>query len=713
MSAIPSSVKAKVSKIKTSLDEARFLTSNSYRIFLEKIVRGISGNYSLKLIFSEGVYTDGNVVSVNPLHPYLTNLKDLSEKTLCILGQLAHEVFHILYTDFRTLEEIEKRYKQQGFFRMKIIHDCLNIIEDAAIELAGTNYYTGSFKQAIIANNKNALENMPSLDEMAKQKAPRLSIFLQACAMYCILGTLKGKLQDPELLKLFQQAMPILEQGRLAPDTWGRFEAAEKLYALMEPLIQEAEQLNQETEVQNSFKYTKNEKISAGQGTPQPMPNIQQDFQQKQRQKTKEEIEKQIKKGSAGNEDDEQTGDSSLEQTRANNEQDHCSENSKDEQANEEIKNGRTEEAEDEEKSEDDEETTEGGAEEDNSGDEQKEDQDSGSDEEDASNDAEEDSKEMEELLKQLQTQLEEVKDEAAYEEYNRQEQLKRDREIQEFARSVRYDDLHKHISVKIERKFVVDDAVRKQYETEFQQIKNLARNLTKNLQDLIKFNEDAKLSGLYSGRVNKSQLYRVDKRIFFQRKRKSEEADLAVLMLVDQSGSMCGSRIHYARLACMMMYEVCSALRIPFAVIGHEAMWGRNVVVHRHFVDFDSLDPDEKYKLALLNADDNTREGVSLKYAGEYLLRRPEQDKILIAISDGEPYHFSANGEYSGELAQKDTARVVKYLEVNGIKVFGVAIGDEKSSIKKIYTHNFIDIPSVQLLPQRLVELIRRNLFK
>jgi len=220
-------------------------------------------------------------------------------------------------------------------------------------------------------------------------------------------------------------------------------------------------------------------------------------------------------------------------------------------------------------------------------------------------------------------------------------------------------------------------------------------------------------MTGLYSGRVNKSQLSRVDKRIFFQRKEKSEEADLAILMLVDQSGSMSGSRIRYARLACMMMYEVCSALNIPFAVIGHAAVWGEDRVIHRHFVDFDSRDPNEKYKLALIKCYDNTREGVSLKYAGEYLLKRPEQDRILIAISDGEPYHYSKTDEYEGEIAQKDTARVVKYMELNQVKVFGVAIGDGKSAIREIYTRNYIDIPSIKLLPVRLVELIRRNIFK
>ena len=57
----------------------------------------------------------------------------------------------MLYANFKVLQRLERDYKDTGEFRLRQIHECLNIIEDSAIELAGTNYYTGSFKQAIIS----------------------------------------------------------------------------------------------------------------------------------------------------------------------------------------------------------------------------------------------------------------------------------------------------------------------------------------------------------------------------------------------------------------------------------------------------------------------------------------------------------------------------------------------------------------------------------
>lgn len=342
---------------------------------------------------------------------------------------------------------------------MQQIHHCFNIIEDAAIELAGTNYYTGSFKQAIIANNKNALDNMPSLDELAAKGAPRLAIFQQACAMYCILGMLKGKLHDPELLALFKKAMPIMDEGRLASDSWGRLEAAEKLYNLMEPLIEEAEKQSLQQAVQQSFQYTKNEQISSGgiNSQPQPQPQIEQDFQQKQRKETQEDIEKQI-----GQQQNSQDTNSEQESSKTETEQDGT-------EAIQDSEDKESEETQEEENEEDcnsgsrqntcggeisegsqkpngnngnQDSVSEAGGEQDNpqslpegqsnerEGDEGKEE--SGED------------VELEEMLKRLEEQLEEVKDEAAREEYDRQEQLERDRAIREFARNVRYSDLHK-----------------------------------------------------------------------------------------------------------------------------------------------------------------------------------------------------------------------------------------------------------------------------
>ena len=295
----PYYVKNRVKQIRSNIDETKFLTSESFRVFLEKIVRGLSGDYTLKLLFSNMVCTDGKKVYVDPFSELLSNVPDLPRKTLAILGQVAHEFFHIMYTDFKVLKKMERKFKGQSNFRYKQIHESFNIIEDSAVELAGTNYYTGSLKEAIIYNNEIAFKEMPSLDELHAKSAPRLVIFKTACAMYCILGRMKGTIADPEIKELFKQAMPILEQGRLQPDSEGRYKYAKRLYDLMLPLIEEVEKLGQLIQSSTQYVYTKNNQISHGGESQQVQsaPQIKTDFQAANRQKTQQEMEQDEQQG--------------------------------------------------------------------------------------------------------------------------------------------------------------------------------------------------------------------------------------------------------------------------------------------------------------------------------------------------------------------------------------------------------------------------------
>ena len=51
-------VKRRLEEIKSKMDEAKFLLSDSYRLFLQKIVHGVKGRYDLNVIFSDGVYNE-------------------------------------------------------------------------------------------------------------------------------------------------------------------------------------------------------------------------------------------------------------------------------------------------------------------------------------------------------------------------------------------------------------------------------------------------------------------------------------------------------------------------------------------------------------------------------------------------------------------------------------------------------------------------------
>lgn len=682
-------IKSRLEKIKSEMDEVKFLLSDSYRLFLQKIVHGVTGRYDIKVIFSDGVYTDNKVISVNPVHEYVMRIKGTAKKTLVILGQLAHEVFHIIYTDFNVFTKTKKTYERKGAskFRLSQLHQCFNIIEDSAIELLGTNYYTGSFKQGIIALNKNALECMPTLDEMALKGAPRLAIFKQACAMYCMLGTLKGKLHDLELIEMFEQAIPILDRGRLEPHSSGRLKAAEELYELITPLIEEAEETFEDMKAADiEFCYTKSNKIPDGPQEIVEIPEIKSDFSEESRKAIRVGIEK-MKEKSFEEKDKEDASDGKTAKDKDG--------EKSDKSVDKDIEDGKEVDAHSSKAYTDTKkEIEEGETEKDDSLDKKKEDE------------------KLKELLDSLEKQLEDVLEEAAKEEYDQEVQREQERKIKEFAKEVKFSAIHSHIQTRVIRNFKIDEYMINKYNQEFESIKGLCRNLTKRVRDIIRYNEDVKITGQISGKINKSQLYRLDKLFFYKIKGKSDEADLAILLLIDESGSMMREdRYRAARKAAMLLYEMCYAINIPFAVIGYDAEHKGNTVNHRHYIDFDSRDKREKYKLAYIDAHFENRDGYSIKYAGEYLARRPETDKILIVITDGSPAHPSGSDYYYGEIGIKDAGRVVKELEKKGITTFGVAIGEGKTDIKRIFTKNYIDIPELKYLPGRLANLIERNI--
>ena len=67
--------------------------------------------------------------------------------------------------------------------------------------------------------------------------------------------------------------------------------------------------------------------------------------------------------------------------------------------------------------------------------------------------------------------------------------------------------------------------------------------------------------------------------------------------------------------------------------------------------------------------------DGAALRYVAEHLAKRPESQKLLIIISDGQP----ADCGYSGTEAEADLRGIKNEYRKRGIVIFAAAIGDDK----------------------------------
>lgn len=76
-----------------------------------------------------------------------------------------------------------------------------------------------------------------------------------------------------------------------------------------------------------------------------------------------------------------------------------------------------------------------------------------------------------------------------------------------------------------------------------------------------------------------------------------------------------------------------------------------------------------------------------------EHLCTRPEMQKLLILISDGQP----ADHGYCGTEAEADLRGVKKEYEKRDVILFAAAIGDDKENIRRIYKDGFLDITKLE----------------
>lgn len=198
---------------------------------------------------------------------------------------------------------------------------------------------------------------------------------------------------------------------------------------------------------------------------------------------------------------------------------------------------------------------------------------------------------------------------------------------------------------------------------------------------------------------------YRPDQRYFSRKTLPQDLPDMAVSMLVDHSGSMHGQRIHESMRAAMLLYDFAAALNIPVSVSGHSTTGTQ--VRYYTYTSFERVTASEKYRLAKMTASGCNRDGMAIQIAGDLLAKRPEDIKLLIIISDGQPNASN----YGGSGAAEDIRSIVRSLKKKGVEVIAAAIGEDKENIKEIYGSGaFLDVSNLDAFPKDIVRLVKRR---
>jgi len=282
--------------------------------------------------------------------------------------------------------------------------------------------------------------------------------------------------------------------------------------------------------------------------------------------------------------------------------------------------------------------------------------------------------------------------------------------ELNDFAKNISYGDAHKGVKVRVNRISDVDDELVEQYDYISKPLLTISKQLQRSIEKQLKESQrGAKQTNLLMGRrLDAHSLHRNDGKVFYKNNLPNK-IELAVGLLVDESGSMWGDRASYARAAALILYDFCDSLGIPVTVYGHSTNWRDSQLNVELFsyAEFDSIDNLDRYRIMDIQARGNNRDGAALRFVAEKLVRRPEESKLLILISDGQP----ADMGYSGSAAEEDLRGIKQEYTRKGITFVAAAIGDDKPSIERIYGDSFMDITDLGQLPTKLTSVVKRHI--
>ncbi len=220
----------------------------------------------------------------------------------------------------------------------------------------------------------------------------------------------------------------------------------------------------------------------------------------------------------------------------------------------------------------------------------------------------------------------------------------------------------------------------------------------------------------LFGAGISSKNLADVKKRYWYRNTEELGVPDLAVLLLIDGSGSMAGDRRDSAMVASVILHEVLKAQGIAHAIVEHRALYGKPVVKHNILIDFNSRD-DDKLNILALNANEGTREGLSLYWAERFIAKKSACDRrLIIVISDGVPAHDDGgNYLYYPPVSIRDTANAAAKIIKRGTNIIAVALDDEDEgncydALSEIYPH-VISCTELEHLTGQLLGIISKHL--
>ncbi len=184
-------------------------------------------------------------------------------------------------------------------------------------------------------------------------------------------------------------------------------------------------------------------------------------------------------------------------------------------------------------------------------------------------------------------------------------------------------------------------------------------------------------------------------------------ERSVAVLFLLDMSGSTKGWVNAAQREALVMMCEALDALRDKYAIYGFSGMT-RNRAEFYRIKDFsEGYTGEVQSRIAGIEPKDYTRMGPAIRHSLRLLNAIEARTRLLIVLSDGRPEDYDA---YKGDYGIEDTRMALIEARIAGAHPYCITIDREAPSYisRMCGERGFAMLDDVRELPARIAGLYR-----
>lgn len=249
------------------------------------------------------------------------------------------------------------------------------------------------------------------------------------------------------------------------------------------------------------------------------------------------------------------------------------------------------------------------------------------------------------------------------------------------------------------------------------------------------------KQPGFRRGRLHAPSLHRLmtdDDKVFYKRS-EAPAIDTAFTLLIDCSGSMNGNRLKLATETAYAIGTVLNKIGVEFECIGftdnmhhpilNDPSYRRDLDASAKVGNINRYTPlsmptwktfNERWNVTIqkrfakvFNTTDGinlgyTPEGCGIEFAARRLLKRPEQRKIMIVMTDGEAYVPSYRANGTGE--RQHVPETIKAVEAAGVEMVGIGINH--GGVTRNYDNNMV-IQDVSEMPAELIKILKQLLLK